>query len=42
MRELFETLKRVAPHDSTVLILGESGTGKVRDANSLGFCLHWS
>lgn len=28
MRELFETLKLVAPSDATVLLTGESGTGK--------------
>jgi len=28
MQELFRMIKRVAPTDSTVLILGESGTGK--------------
>ncbi len=31
MQELFDTLKRAAPHDSTVLILGESGTGQGAD-----------
>ena len=39
MQELFDALKRVAPHDSTVLILGESGTGKelvARALHSLG------
>jgi DNA-binding NtrC family response regulator len=39
MRELFDRLKRVAPHDSTVLILGESGSGKeliARALHSLG------
>jgi len=35
MQELFDTLKRVAPHDSTVLILGESGTGKELIARAL-------
>ncbi len=35
MQELFETLKRVAPHDSTVLVLGESGTGKELIARAL-------
>jgi DNA-binding NtrC family response regulator len=35
MQELFETLKRMAPHDSTVLILGESGTGKELIARAL-------
>jgi two-component system response regulator HydG len=39
MRELFDRLKRIAPYDSTVLILGESGTGKeliARALHSLG------
>jgi DNA-binding NtrC family response regulator len=35
MQALFDTLKRVAPHDSTVLILGESGTGKELIARAL-------
>ena len=35
MQDLFETLKRVAPHDSTVLIQGESGTGKELIARAL-------
>jgi two-component system response regulator HydG len=35
MRELFDSLKRIAPHDSTVLILGESGTGKELIARAL-------
>jgi len=35
MQELFDTLKRVAPHDSTVLVLGESGTGKELIARAL-------
>ena len=35
MQELFETLKRMAPHDSTVLILGESGTGNELIARAL-------
>ena len=35
MRELFDTLKRMAPHDSTVLVLGESGTGKELMARAL-------
>jgi two-component system response regulator HydG len=35
MQELFDTLKRVAPYDSTVLILGESGTGKEPIARAL-------
>jgi DNA-binding NtrC family response regulator len=35
MQDLFETLKRIAPHDSTVLILGESGTGKELIARAL-------
>jgi two-component system, NtrC family, response regulator HydG len=35
MQALFDTLKRVAPHDSTVLVLGESGTGKELIARAL-------
>ncbi|HJS58815.1 MAG TPA: sigma-54 dependent transcriptional regulator [Vicinamibacteria bacterium] len=35
MQALFDTLKRMAPHDSTVLILGESGTGKELIARAL-------
>lgn len=35
MQELFGSLKRIAPHDSTVLILGESGTGKELIARAL-------
>jgi DNA-binding NtrC family response regulator len=35
MQKLFDTLKRVAPYDSTVLILGESGTGKELIARAL-------
>jgi two-component system response regulator HydG len=35
MQDLFETLKRMAPHDSTVLIQGESGTGKELIARAL-------
>jgi DNA-binding NtrC family response regulator len=35
MRELFDTVKRIAPHQSTVLILGESGTGKELIARAL-------
>jgi DNA-binding NtrC family response regulator len=35
MQELFETLKRMAPHESTVLIVGESGTGKELLARAL-------
>jgi two-component system response regulator HydG len=35
MQELFGTLKRVAPYESTVLILGESGTGKELVARAL-------
>jgi two-component system response regulator HydG len=35
MQDLFDTLKRMAPHDSTVLILGESGTGKELIARAL-------
>ena len=35
MQQLFETVKRVAPHQSTVLLLGESGTGKELIARAL-------
>jgi DNA-binding NtrC family response regulator len=35
MLELFDTLKRVAPHQSTVLVTGESGTGKELIARAL-------
>ena len=35
MQELFDTLKRMAPYDSTVLVLGESGTGKELMARAL-------
>jgi DNA-binding NtrC family response regulator len=35
MQELFDSLKRIAPHDSTVLIVGESGTGKELVARAL-------
>ena len=35
MQELFASLKRMAPYDSTVLILGESGTGKELIARAL-------
>jgi DNA-binding NtrC family response regulator len=35
MHELCETLSRVAPHQSTVLVLGESGTGKELIARAL-------
>jgi DNA-binding NtrC family response regulator len=35
MQELFDTLKRVAPYDSTVLVVGESGTGKELIARAL-------
>ena len=35
MQELFDALKRIAPHDSTVLITGESGTGKELIARAL-------
>ena len=33
--DLFDTLKRVAPHQSTVLVTGESGTGKELFARAL-------
>jgi DNA-binding NtrC family response regulator len=35
MQELFDALKRAAPHESTVLILGESGVGKELVARAL-------
>ena len=35
MQDLFDTLKRVAPYDSTVLVVGESGTGKELIARAL-------
>ncbi len=35
MRRLLETIERLAPQDSTVLILGESGTGKEMVARAL-------
>jgi DNA-binding NtrC family response regulator len=35
MQELFDTLKRIAPHGSNVLVLGESGTGKELVARAL-------
>ncbi|HEU5055935.1 MAG TPA: sigma-54 dependent transcriptional regulator, partial [Kofleriaceae bacterium] len=35
MLELFDLLKRVAPHQSTVLVAGESGTGKELIARAL-------
>ncbi len=35
MQEVFDTLKRMAPYDSTVLVLGESGTGKELIARAL-------
>ncbi len=35
MLELFDLLKRVAPHQSTVLVIGESGTGKELVARAL-------
>jgi two-component system response regulator HydG len=35
MQDLFDRLKRMAPHDSTVLIVGESGTGKELIARAL-------
>ena len=35
MLELYDLLKRVAPHQSTVLIVGESGTGKELVAHAL-------
>ena len=35
MRELFATLEKVAPSDLTVLIEGETGTGKERVSRSI-------
>ncbi|MGH7149993.1 MAG: sigma-54-dependent transcriptional regulator [Planctomycetota bacterium] len=35
MRELFQTISRVAPSDAAVLIEGESGTGKERVARAI-------
>jgi DNA-binding NtrC family response regulator len=35
MLELFDLVKRVAPHQSTVLVVGESGTGKELIARAL-------
>ena len=35
MLELYDTLKRVAPHQSTVLVTGESGSGKELIARAL-------
>jgi two-component system response regulator HydG len=35
MLDLFDTIKRVAPHQSTVLLAGESGTGKELIARAL-------
>ena len=35
IKEIFETLKMVAPTDATVLILGESGTGKELVADAI-------
>ena len=37
MRQLFETMSRVAARDTTVLILGESGTGKELVARALHY-----
>jgi two-component system response regulator HydG len=35
MLELFDTIKRIAPHYTTVLVMGESGTGKELVARAL-------
>jgi DNA-binding NtrC family response regulator len=35
MLDLFDRIKRIAPHQSTVLVLGESGTGKELVARAL-------
>jgi DNA-binding NtrC family response regulator len=35
MREVFETIKRVAPTTTTILIMGETGTGKELIANAI-------
>jgi DNA-binding NtrC family response regulator len=35
MREVFTLLKRIAPNDSTVLLIGETGTGKGAAAKAL-------
>jgi len=35
MREVFDTVRQVAPSDVTVLLLGESGTGKERIAKAI-------
>ena len=37
MKALYETLERVAPTDSTVLVSGETGTGKELVASALHF-----
>lgn len=38
MRELFDMIQKVAPSQSSVLILGESGTGKEMAARSIHTC----
>ena len=35
MRELFELIERVAPHFTTALVTGETGTGKELVARAL-------
>src|SRR5690348_797614 len=35
MKEIYRTIAKVAPSDSTVLILGESGTGKELAARAI-------
>ena len=35
MKEIFETVMKIAPTDATVLISGESGTGKELIANAI-------
>jgi two-component system NtrC family response regulator len=37
MQEIFKVIKKVAPTNSTVLILGESGTGKEMVARAIHY-----